>query len=149
MILKEIRKLKLLHVILNKFMRFQYERRMEWFTSTFYERLSLWFVQQKLLFKIWEKMAGLSCLPMWCHFVKSMILRFLTSMIVVQQQDLGVLALKRNYFRVVFFTIINKQLLELNRRFSEQVMDLLTLSCALSPEYRYKIFDVDTVCTLV
>ena len=28
-------------------------------------------------------------------------------------------------------------------------MNLLTLSCSLSPEDGYKAFDVDTICTLV
>ncbi|XP_024626549.1 uncharacterized protein [Medicago truncatula] len=55
-----------------------------------------------------------------------------------------------HYFRVeFFFTTIDKQLQELSSRFSEQAMDLLTLSCALSPEDGYKAFDIDTICTLV
>jgi len=44
---------------------------------------------------------------------------------------------------------IDKQLQELNSRFSEQAMDLLTLSCVLTPKDSYKAFDVDTICTLV
>ncbi|XP_024634768.1 zinc finger MYM-type protein 1-like [Medicago truncatula] len=55
-----------------------------------------------------------------------------------------------HYFRVeIFFTTIDKQLQELNSIFSEQAMDLLTLSCALSPEDGYKAFDINTICTLV
>ncbi|XP_024632958.1 zinc finger MYM-type protein 1-like [Medicago truncatula] len=55
-----------------------------------------------------------------------------------------------HYFRVeIFFTTIDKQLQELNSRFSEEAMDLLTLSCALTPKDSYKAFDVDTICTLV
>ncbi|XP_058733899.1 uncharacterized protein LOC131605573 [Vicia villosa] len=55
-----------------------------------------------------------------------------------------------HYFRVeIFFTIINKQLQELNNRFSEQVIDLLTLSCALSPKVNNKTFNFDTICPLV
>jgi len=48
----------------------------------------------------------------------------------------------------MFFTKwhdIDKQLQELNSRFSEQAIYLLTLSCALSPEDKYKAFDVDTI----
>ncbi|XP_058755986.1 uncharacterized protein LOC131629208 [Vicia villosa] len=55
-----------------------------------------------------------------------------------------------HYFRVeIFFTTIDKQLQELNSRFSEQAIDLLTLSCALSPKDNYKAFNFDTICTLV
>ncbi|XP_058734484.1 uncharacterized protein LOC131606207 [Vicia villosa] len=55
-----------------------------------------------------------------------------------------------HYFRVeIFFTTIDKQLQELNSRFSEQAIGLLTLSCALSPKDNYKAFNFDTICTLV
>jgi hypothetical protein len=55
-----------------------------------------------------------------------------------------------HYFRVeIFFTTIDKQLQELNSRFSEQSMELLTLSCALTPKNNYKAFKVETICTLV
>ncbi|PNX79290.1 repressor of the inhibitor of the protein kinase-like protein [Trifolium pratense] len=55
-----------------------------------------------------------------------------------------------HYFRVeIFFTTIDKQLQELNSRFSEQSMELLTLSCALTPKNNYKTFKVETICTLV
>jgi len=40
-------------------------------------------------------MVRISCLLLWYLFVKNMVLRFMTSMIVIQQQDLGVLVLKR------------------------------------------------------
>ncbi|XP_058749642.1 uncharacterized protein LOC131622614 [Vicia villosa] len=56
----------------------------------------------------------------------------------------------QHYFKVeIFFTTIDKQLQELNSRFSEQAMDLLTLSCALSPKDEYKAFNIDTICSLV
>ncbi|XP_058776824.1 uncharacterized protein LOC131651174 [Vicia villosa] len=56
----------------------------------------------------------------------------------------------QHYFKVeIFFTTIDKQLQELNSRFSEQAMDLLTLSCALSPKDGYKAFNIDTICSLV
>ncbi|XP_058757218.1 uncharacterized protein LOC131630469 [Vicia villosa] len=55
-----------------------------------------------------------------------------------------------HYFRIeIFLTTIDKQLQELNGRFSEQAIDLLTLSCALSPKDNYKAFNFDTICTLV
>jgi hypothetical protein len=55
-----------------------------------------------------------------------------------------------HYFKVeIFFAIIDQQLQELNSRFSEEVMDLLTLSCALNPKGNYKAFNIDTICTLV
>jgi len=56
----------------------------------------------------------------------------------------------QHYFKVeIFFTTIDKQLQELNSRFSEQAMDLLTLSCSLSPKDGYKAFSIDTICFLV
>jgi len=55
-----------------------------------------------------------------------------------------------HYFRVeIFYTTIDRQLQELNSRFSEQAMNLLTLSCALSPKDSYKYFNIDIICTLV
>jgi hypothetical protein len=55
-----------------------------------------------------------------------------------------------HYFKVeIFFAIIDQQLQELNSRFSEQAMDLLTLSCALNPKSCYKAFDINTICTVV
>lgn len=37
----------------------------------------------------------------------------------------------------------------MNSKFSEQAVDLLTLSCALAPKNNYKDFNLDTICTLV
>ncbi|XP_073219458.1 uncharacterized protein [Cicer arietinum] len=55
-----------------------------------------------------------------------------------------------HYFRVeIFFTAIDQQLQELNNRFSEQAIDLLTLSCALTPKDNYKSFNIEKICTLV
>jgi hypothetical protein len=55
-----------------------------------------------------------------------------------------------HFFKVeLFFAFIDQQLQELNSRFSEQAMDLLTLSCALNPKGSYKAFNIDTICTLV
>lgn len=56
----------------------------------------------------------------------------------------------QHYFKVeIFFTTIDKQLQELNSRFSEQTMDLLTLYFSLSPKDGYKAFSIDTICSLV
>ncbi|XP_058742040.1 uncharacterized protein LOC131614483 [Vicia villosa] len=56
----------------------------------------------------------------------------------------------QHYSKVeIFFTTIDKQLQELNSKFSERAMDLLTLSCALSPKDEYKAFNIDTICSLV
>jgi hypothetical protein len=55
-----------------------------------------------------------------------------------------------HFFKVeLFFAIIDQQLQELNSRFSEQAMDLLTLSCALNPKGNYRAFNIDTISTLV
>jgi hypothetical protein len=55
-----------------------------------------------------------------------------------------------HYFRVeIFFSAIDKQLQELNSRFCEQSMELLTLRCVLTPKNNYKAFKVETICTLV
>ncbi|XP_019460090.1 PREDICTED: zinc finger MYM-type protein 1-like [Lupinus angustifolius] len=55
-----------------------------------------------------------------------------------------------HHYRVnIFLTIIDKQLQELNRRFSEQTMELLTLSTSLDPKDVYKIFNIDNICILV
>ncbi|XP_058772250.1 uncharacterized protein LOC131646122 [Vicia villosa] len=56
----------------------------------------------------------------------------------------------QNYFKVeIFFTTLDKQLQELNSRFIEQAMNLLTLSCSLSPKDGYKAFSIYTICSLV
>ena len=44
---------------------------------------------------------------------------------------------------------MDKQLQELNDRFSEQTMELLTLSNALVPKDAYKAFNIEDICTLV
>lgn len=55
-----------------------------------------------------------------------------------------------HYYREEVFSIaIDKQLQELNSRFSDQAMELLTLSCALVPKDTYKTFNIDDICTLV
>jgi len=55
-----------------------------------------------------------------------------------------------HYFRVeVFFVVIDNQLQELNSRFSDQAMELLTLCSALVPKDSCKTFDIDHICALV
>ncbi|XP_057431672.1 uncharacterized protein LOC130724460 [Lotus japonicus] len=55
-----------------------------------------------------------------------------------------------HYFRVeIFLVAIDKQLQELNSRFSDQAMKLLTLSSALIPKNAYKAWNIDKICTLV
>ncbi|CAH9119282.1 unnamed protein product, partial [Cuscuta europaea] len=57
--------------------------------------------------------------------------------------------IERHYRVDMFYAAIDSQLLELNNRFNEQIMDLLTLSCALDPKDSYKSFNVDDICSLV
>jgi len=55
-----------------------------------------------------------------------------------------------HHFRVnIFFVTLDKQLQKLNDRFSEQTMELLTLSNALVPKNAYKAFNINDICTLV
>ncbi|XP_024634611.2 uncharacterized protein [Medicago truncatula] len=51
--------------------------------------------------------------------------------------------------RVETYNDCHSKQTKLNSRFSKQAMNLLTLSCALSPENGYKAFDINTICTLV
>ncbi|KAK2385304.1 hypothetical protein QL285_072554 [Trifolium repens] len=59
------------------------------------------------------------------------------------------ITIEQYYRERVFFFVIDKQIQELNSRFSDQAMDLLTLSSALVPKDTYKAFNVDHICTLV
>ena len=55
-----------------------------------------------------------------------------------------------HHFRMnIFLVTVDKQLQELNDKFSEQTMELLTLSYALVPKDAYKAFNIDDICTLV
>jgi len=55
-----------------------------------------------------------------------------------------------HHFRVnIFLVTMGKQLQELNDRFSEQTMELLTLSNALVPKDAYKPFNIKDIYTLV
>ncbi|KAL5752940.1 hypothetical protein ACOSQ2_023447 [Xanthoceras sorbifolium] len=54
-----------------------------------------------------------------------------------------------HHYRVEIFTVtIDSQLQELNNRFSEQAMELFTLSSALDPRDDFKSFNIDNICKL-
>ncbi|XLU30292.1 hypothetical protein S245_066358, partial [Arachis hypogaea] len=54
-----------------------------------------------------------------------------------------------HYFRVeIFLVTIDKQLQELNNRFNDQAMDLLSLSSTFIPKDAYKKFDIAKISTL-
>ncbi|XP_071687618.1 uncharacterized protein [Rutidosis leptorrhynchoides] len=55
-----------------------------------------------------------------------------------------------HYYRVdVFISTLDTQLLELNNRFDDQAMELLTLSSTLVPRKDSKLLNVDHLCSLV
>jgi hypothetical protein len=55
-----------------------------------------------------------------------------------------------HHFRIdVFIAAIDFQLQELDNRCSEHVVELLSLSAALSPQDAYKSFKIDDICSLV
>ncbi|XP_071708265.1 uncharacterized protein [Rutidosis leptorrhynchoides] len=55
-----------------------------------------------------------------------------------------------HYYRVdVFISTLDKQLLELENKFNDQAMELLTLSYTLVPRKGSKRFNVDHLCSLV
>ncbi|KAK9741078.1 hypothetical protein RND81_03G079700 [Saponaria officinalis] len=55
-----------------------------------------------------------------------------------------------HHFRVeIFYIAIDKQLQELNSRFNEKALELLTLTSILEPKDGYKNFDCDQICTLM
>ncbi|KAH9686649.1 TTF-type domain-containing protein [Citrus sinensis] len=63
-----------------------------------------------------------------------------------QQKDY--VTVEHHYHFDVFNAIIDFQLMELNSRFSEQTVELLTLSSALDPVDGFKSFDIDNICSL-
>ena len=63
-----------------------------------------------------------------------------------QQEDFR----NEHYYKVDIFNAgIDSQLQELNHRFSEHAMELLTLSSALDPREAYESFRVNDICSLV
>ncbi|XP_021849310.1 uncharacterized protein [Spinacia oleracea] len=54
-----------------------------------------------------------------------------------------------HFYRVeIFLATIDKQLQELNRRFNDKALELLSLSSLLEPKDGFKSFDVGKICTL-
>ena len=54
-----------------------------------------------------------------------------------------------HYYRInIFNVVIDSHLMELNSRFTEQTMELLTLSSALNPIDGFRSFKIDDICTL-
>ncbi|XP_061360405.1 uncharacterized protein LOC133304388 [Gastrolobium bilobum] len=58
------------------------------------------------------------------------------------------ITIEHHYHFDIFNSTINFQLQELNRRFNEQTMELLSLSSSLDPKNGYKAFNVDDICSL-
>ena len=57
---------------------------------------------------------------------------------------------KEHYFRVeIFRATLDTQLFELNQRFNEKVMDLLSTSATLIPKYKFKGFKASDICEVV
>jgi hypothetical protein len=57
---------------------------------------------------------------------------------------------KEHYFRVeVFRATLDTQLHELEFRFNEKVMDLLSTSITLIPKNKFRPFKVDDICEMV
>ncbi|KAK3218741.1 hypothetical protein Dsin_012711 [Dipteronia sinensis] len=55
---------------------------------------------------------------------------------------------EQHYHFNIFNVVIDFQLMELNNRFTDQTIELLTLSSALNPVNRFNSFDIDAICTL-
>jgi hypothetical protein len=57
---------------------------------------------------------------------------------------------KEHYFRVeIFRATLDTQLFELNRRFNEKVMDLLSTSATLIPRNKFRGFKASDICEMV
>ncbi|XP_061368974.1 uncharacterized protein LOC133311864 [Gastrolobium bilobum] len=63
-----------------------------------------------------------------------------------QQHDQ--ITIEHHYHFDIFNSTIDFQLQELDRRFTEQTMELLSLSSSLDPKNGYKAFNVDDICSL-
>ncbi|KDO53376.1 hypothetical protein CISIN_1g0408922mg, partial [Citrus sinensis] len=55
---------------------------------------------------------------------------------------------EHHYHFDIFNVVIHFQLIEINSRFPEQTIELLTLSSALDPIDGFKLFDTDRICCL-
>ncbi|XP_071718861.1 uncharacterized protein [Rutidosis leptorrhynchoides] len=66
-----------------------------------------------------------------------------------RRQDNQIITVE-HYYRVdLFICTVDKQLQELDSRFNEQAMELLTLGSSLLPIKDIKMFDIDNICLLV
>ena len=63
-----------------------------------------------------------------------------------QQNDY--ITVEHYYHYDIFNTVIDFQLMELNNRFIEQTLELLTLSSALNPIDAFKSFKIEDICSL-
>ena len=62
-----------------------------------------------------------------------------------QKNDITV----EHYYHInIINVVIDSHLMELNNRFTEQIMELFTLSSALNPLNEFKSFKIDDICTL-
>src|SRR5262249_2201658 len=58
------------------------------------------------------------------------------------------ISVEQHYHVEIFNSAIDFQLMELNNRFNETTIELLTLSAALDPTDCFKSFNVDNICNL-
>ncbi|KAL7154807.1 hypothetical protein ABFS83_03G028000 [Erythranthe nasuta] len=65
-----------------------------------------------------------------------------------QPRDINI-TIEHHFHFDIFNATIDTQLKELNSRFCDQTVELLTLSLALDPSNSYKSFNEDDICTLV
>ncbi|XP_074566114.1 uncharacterized protein LOC141822681 [Curcuma longa] len=63
-----------------------------------------------------------------------------------QQKD--TITVEHHFHYDIFNAAIDFQLEELNSRFNDETIELLTLSSALDPKDNFKWFDIDKICTL-
>ncbi|KAL7094155.1 hypothetical protein ACP275_11G084100 [Erythranthe tilingii] len=63
-----------------------------------------------------------------------------------QPRDINI-TIEHNFYFDIFNTTVDTQLKELNSRFCDQTVELLTLSLALDPSNSYKSFNADDICT--
>ncbi|XP_021730794.1 uncharacterized protein LOC110697724 [Chenopodium quinoa] len=70
------------------------------------------------------------------------------SEIIQSRRNKDTITVEHHYRVDVFNAVADKQLQELNSRFSERTTELLTLSASLSPINGYKHFNVENICLL-
>lgn len=60
----------------------------------------------------------------------------------------GFVTVEHHYHMDMFIDVIERQVTELERRFSDEAMELISLSSALDPTDGFKSFDIDDICKL-